>query len=462
MPGDIWDLSKRYDNSDEKPNPFNNRRTVEATILPFVAISWVCVVLRIHTRYRLKCLGWDDLFVILFRVSGTIGTASFLLLFNYGFGKHYWQISEVEQLGFRKTYYFALLSYVVSTTLTKLCLLTQYLRLFEDDRRARRACWFFIIMSAIWGVIFTVLAIGPCVPLSGFWDMEEDAHCYGFGSRNPDQLSATYAVHVTTNVILDLIVLAIPLPVYIKTFNQKKQRVAFSILILLGIAINVVSIVRIYTIIKTRAGTYPIPDPTFYAPQSVVLAALEVDLASIAASIPVFWPMLTNSWGKIFVTQEVHVTHHHRRLSGDFELPHFSPSRRTSHGRRDSDSSIKLVIMDSKELRPPRNSSAASSRVPLAERQVSYDTKDPYVRGRVYPLDGAMPASEAQVVSEGERGFRRNYMEHFGGRSPSLEINKPDDVRLSTEQGSSKDGDRAWRVSLSRKPSRRFWNGEHE
>ncbi|KAI1275874.1 hypothetical protein F5Y07DRAFT_368243 [Xylaria sp. FL0933] len=469
MPGEAWELSKRYDNSHDTPSAFNYRSTVEATILPFVVLSWICVWLRIHTRYRLQCLGWDDLFVVLCRVSGTVGTVFLLLLFNTGFGKHFWEISAATRLGFLQKFYVALLSYVISTTLTKLCLLSQYLRLFEDDPRARKVCWFFIVVSALWGLAFSVIAIVPCVPLSGFWNWTEKSYCYGFGSKNSMAIGATYAAHVSTNVILDLSVLAIPIPLYFQTFRLKKQRVGFTIIILLGIGINLVSIWRLYTIIKTRAGTYPVADPTFYAPQSIVLAALEIDLASIVASIPVFWPMITHSWGKIFVTQEVHVTRHHRRLSGDFELPHFSPSRRTSR-RCDSDGSLKLVIMDTEGAESGsgpdhdhhhhhyrRDSSSNSrTRLPAPERlQMAYDRNDPYVRGRVYPLEGALVTSQAQVVSEGQRGFERNFREHFGHAPPLLQ-DKLDDGRPSSEQRVSKDGERSWSISISRKSSRRF------
>ncbi|KAI3340477.1 hypothetical protein F4824DRAFT_423351 [Ustulina deusta] len=451
MPGDTWELFKRYDNSHETPNALNYRSTVEATIIPVFVISWICVLLRLHTRYRYQCLGWDDLFVFLFRVSGTVGTAFLLLLFNNGFGKHFGEIGAANQTGFLKRFYVALLSYTISTTLTKLCLLSQYLRLFEDDLRARKICWFFILVSALWGLAFSLLAIVPCVPLSGFWDSGEKSYCYGFGSRNPAEIGATYAAHVSTNVILDLGVLAIPIPLYFETFKQKKQRVGFSIMILLGIGVNLVSIWRLYTIIKNRAGTYPVMDPTFYAPISIVLAALEVDLASIVASIPIFWPMLTHSWGKIFVTQEV-----------QFELPHFTPSRQTSRTRGDSDGSLKLVITEhtggqGQGQGRRRNSSSSSSAA--AERQMENDRNDPYVRGRVYPLEGALSGSEAQVVSEGQRGFERNYRDHFG-RPPPHDSRKPEEPRCSssTEQRTSKDdhGDRSWSISISRKSSRRF------
>ncbi|KAI0503193.1 hypothetical protein F5B22DRAFT_630298 [Xylaria bambusicola] len=466
MPGDTWELFKRYDNSNETPSGFNYRSTVEGLLIPFFIISWICVLLRIHTRYRLQCLGWDDLFVVLFRIIATVGTAFVLLLFDYGFGKHFWALGPSDRSGFLKTFYIALLSYTISTILTKLCLLTQYLRLFEDDRRVRKICWFFIVVSALWGLAFGVIAIVPCVPLSGFWNWEEKSYCYGFGSKDSNEIGATYAAHVSTNVILDLGVLAIPIPLYFQTFRQKKQRLGFSVILLLGIGVNIISIWRLYTIIKTRAGTYPVADPTFYAPQSIVLAALEVDLASIVASIPVFWPIITQTWGKIWVTQEVHVTRHHRRLSGNddtdrtFELPHFASSERS---RRDSDGSLKLVIMDTDGVSSSRSRShhrrdSSSSRAPERPPPAmvgGYDKNDPYVRGRVYPLEGACVSSEAQVVSEGQRGFERNYREHFGQAPPLLADIKADEIRYSSDRP-SKDGERSWSLSISRKSSRRF------
>lgn len=407
-----------------------------------------------------------------------MGTVFVLLLFNYGFGKHFWEIGVANQVQFQKKYYVALLSYTVSTALMKLCLLTQYLRVFYDDRNARKVCWLFIVVSAVWGVAFSAIAIVPCVPLSGFWDWETPARCYGFGSKVPNEIGGTYAAHVSTNVVLDLIVLAIPIPLYFKTFKQKKQRVGFTIMILLGVGINIISIFRLYTIIKYRAGTYPVIDPTFYGPQSIVLAALEVDLASIVASVPVFWPMLTHGWDAIFVTQEVHVTRHHRRLSGhdQFELGStFSPSRRSSRRTRNtSDGSLKLVIMDTDGK--SRASDTTTSRAttphppyppPTAERQRALDRNDPYVRGRVYPLEGGgLMVSEAQIVSEGQRGFERNFREHFGGTAMEGKLaatmtgnnNSEGGSRTSAEQRGSKEGcaERSWNLSISRKSSQRF------
>lgn len=65
---------------------------------------------------------------------------------------------------------------------------------------------------------------------------------------------------------------------------------------------------RLQTIVSHQVATWPTRDPTWYGPISILLAALEVLAASICASVPIFWPVVTNSWGKIFVTKEIQVT----------------------------------------------------------------------------------------------------------------------------------------------------------
>lgn len=67
-----------------------------------------------------------------------------------------------------------------------------------------------------------------------------------------------------------------------------------------------ISIARLASIAETRAGTYPVADPTWLAPTSIILSCLEVDIAILCASIPIFWPLISAlTFGKIFVVDEV-------------------------------------------------------------------------------------------------------------------------------------------------------------
>jgi len=54
-------------------------------------------------------------------------------------------------------------------------------------------------------------------------------------------------------------------------------------------------------------------DPSWYSSTTGGLACLEVHLAAICAALPVFWPVLTTTWG-VFVTTEVSVTREFGRI----------------------------------------------------------------------------------------------------------------------------------------------------
>ncbi len=63
-----------------------------------------------------------------------------------------------------------------------------------------------------------------------------------------------------------------------------------------------------------------IVDATWYAPDTILLAVLEVTLASICASVPIFWPVLTQQVIRIFVTKEVEITHNDRLSMAGSEI----------------------------------------------------------------------------------------------------------------------------------------------
>lgn len=97
-------------------------------------------------------------------------------------------------------------------------------------------------------------------------------------------------------------------------------------------SVNMMSIWRLQSIVETRATTLPTFDPTWYGTTPIVLSSMEVHLATICASLPVFWPILKKNLGPyIMVTHEVKVTREYRRWDGDgetddnLELRHQSP-----------------------------------------------------------------------------------------------------------------------------------------
>ena len=49
-------------------------------------------------------------------------------------------------------------------------------------------------------------------------------------------------------------------------------------------------------------------DMSWNSPTPTALAVIEISLASVCAALPVFWPIIENTWSMIFVKYEVSVT----------------------------------------------------------------------------------------------------------------------------------------------------------
>jgi hypothetical protein len=57
-----------------------------------------------------------------------------------------------------------------------------------------------------------------------------------------------------------------------------------------------------------KAGTVPILDMSFHVPTVYIFSVLEVNIAIIAASIPIFWPVIvTLATNKIWVVNEIEI-----------------------------------------------------------------------------------------------------------------------------------------------------------
>ncbi|RYP08372.1 hypothetical protein DL764_001941 [Monosporascus ibericus] len=395
-----------YDNSGEPKPLVNEKETIYGVLVTFVADNGI-------TR----------------QAFATLGSIFVCRSAEDGLGEHFVEIGGENRVDFQQDYYVALLSYSISTTFTKLCLLAQYIRMFDRANPLRRLCWGFLFLTCIWGLAFIIIAIAPCFPISAFWHRGEGT-CYGFGSTEPHELAGTYTAQTATNMILDLIVLAIPVPLYFQKSTPWKTRMGIGTLLLLGVAVNLLSIWRLQTIVQTKAATHPVLDPTWYGPKSIVLAAIEVNLASICASIPVFWPMISQALSmraaNIFVTQEVHVVHQHRRLSrgcdgrgddgyddgnddgdrgGCYELRASESGTGAAHSR---ESSLNLVRSSTSHNRPNPSTTAAHY-------------SDKYVANLVTPLGLQKDiAVEAEIKSDGQEGFEREQQRHFG-RSGTLQ-----------------------------------------
>ncbi|KAI1765667.1 hypothetical protein GGR53DRAFT_465140 [Hypoxylon sp. FL1150] len=386
-----------YDNLSDPIPSWNHPGAITAAAASMLFVSTFCVLYRLYIRiFVVRAKGWDDLFVFLYLILGLTGGISLCIAPQYGLGKHFVTLQFSEIMSYLKVFYVINASYTMSTTLIKLSLLFQYLRVFPSGIM-RKICITMIIVVAIWGVVYSFMGWVPCFPVSGYWNMTEKAACYGFGSRNANKFFVTYIAHTSFNTILDMIVFAIPVPLYFQKGTVRRTKLGLIGLIMMGATVNAFTIWRLTTLIEHRATTSPTFDPTWYGPLSLILGALEVNVASICASVPIFWPSLKARIDQIFVTREITITTRNRRSNFPEDVGDRIELRRTAS--EDVGNTWKRC--------PSRAGSESSQSrlaepVPVGKKQNHY--MDDYILDQVDPLrkKGAFLV-ESAIVSEGLR-----------------------------------------------------------
>lgn len=135
-----------------------------------------------------------------------------------------------------KGFYVANSAYVMSTTLIKVSLLLQYLRVFKSPI-LRTVCYFLLITTSLWGFAYSFLAWVPCVPVYDFWSLtlaESDKTCFGYGSSTRGRFVETYLSHAGVNMTLDILILSLPIYLISKKIDAPISRTALLGLLLGG------------------------------------------------------------------------------------------------------------------------------------------------------------------------------------------------------------------------------------
>lgn len=129
----------------------------------------------------------------------------------------------------------------------KLSILFQYLRLLDDhsdsDRNRpkvqRIAVIVLITVTSVWGLVYSVLAWVPSIPVSADWDFQNTtAHRYGYGSDDKDTFAKTFIIHGACNMAIDIAILVLPIcsrSMWTTAGRQRQSRIAMVSLYALGV-----------------------------------------------------------------------------------------------------------------------------------------------------------------------------------------------------------------------------------
>ncbi|KAJ4386469.1 hypothetical protein N0V93_009365 [Gnomoniopsis smithogilvyi] len=339
-----------YDNLNEPTPFFNNRAAGYGFVITFLAISSLCASLRLYVRFFVtRCPGWDDYFIICIFILTWITNVGSLFLYNAGLGRHFILLGIDGMSNFVEMFWWANACYNMSMAAIKLSILFQYLRLLSDHAGSdktqpkilRIAVIVLIVLTSIWGLVYSVLAWVPSWPISADWTFTNStATRYGYGTDDKGVFATTFLVHGASNMALDIAVFSVPLfsrSMWATAGRQRQSRVALICLYGLGILSVICSVVRFSSLVRHNATTSPTFDPTWYGPESIILSVLEVDIATIVASLPVFWPYLRRNIDRIMITHEIEVkvTEHFTQIDDQTDELGREASRQNENRRSD-------------------------------------------------------------------------------------------------------------------------------
>ncbi|KAI0886434.1 uncharacterized protein GGS22DRAFT_199708 [Annulohypoxylon maeteangense] len=384
-----------YNNLNDPVPSWNHPGVIMAVSASMTCLSSICVVYRLYIRlFVVRAKGWDDFFVLLYLITGLVSGIGVCLAPHFGLGQHILLLKSSDIKSYLTIFYATNASYNMSTTFIKISLLFQYLRVFQSGHM-RIMCIVMMAIIGLWGAGYSLMAWVPCIPVSGYWNLEMEARCYGFGSRNANEFYKSYLSHTVVNTVLDMIVFTIPIPLYFQRDTIRRTKLGLAGVVSTGAVVNGLSIWRLATIVEHRATTSPTFDPTWYGPISIMLGTLEAMTASICASFPIFWPSLKVRLDEIFVTREVTITLNRRSNRFSVDAGDTIELQRTASEDRDN-----------KWKRCPSIAGSESSQSRLAElapvEKRAQHYQDDFILDQIDPLRKKSAfAVESEIISEG-------------------------------------------------------------
>jgi hypothetical protein len=162
---------------------------------------------------------------------------------NLGLGKDIWTVPFDNITAILKIYYFDEDLYLTALPLVKISMLFFYLRIFPQNW-FRYACFTTMAACAGYGIAFLLVSVFQCRPLPLAWTQWDGEH---FGTCN--DINAQGWTSAALNVILDVVVLALPMPVIAKLELNKRKKALVLLMFSTGFVVTIISILRLQVLV---------------------------------------------------------------------------------------------------------------------------------------------------------------------------------------------------------------------
>ncbi|KAL7786262.1 major facilitator superfamily domain-containing protein [Trichoderma ceciliae] len=289
---------------DSDPEPggsmANRGPAVLAVTTATLVLASVFVFARMVSRYFIvKRVTWDDKIILLAWLISLFLSFTICLGVANGLGKHDSDIPPEQVPTLRHCEYVFSILYNPALMATKTSILIFYLRLTKNTQMVLRfASWLILVVVNIAGFVLTFMNLFQCTPVQAAWNASYK------GSMRCIPLLTEFICAAPVNIVTDLAILALPIPVLTGMRLPSRQKTILVITFTLGIFVAVVDVVRVYYLqqaiadVPTGITTDPSSrfggqvDFAYNASLALMWSAVEVNVGTTCACIPTLKPLV--------------------------------------------------------------------------------------------------------------------------------------------------------------------------
>lgn len=226
-------------------------------------------------------------------------------------GKHVWTVPQVQVEDMMRILFAFVVFYVFSTPLIKLSIILFYRRIFGMTY----SIWFCMFLTAGYFVSGIIAFLVCCRPVSYYWTQFTNPD----GGRCVYDLYNFYISYAGVNVITDVAILLVPIPIVWKLQMRRTQKLLVCGILLIGglcvtsplvnciwlkliyfsfFSVCIASLVRIYYITFIKDGDY-----TWVIGKVFTWSSIEPSIGILCACLPTLHPLIRAVMSRVFGTR---------------------------------------------------------------------------------------------------------------------------------------------------------------
>ncbi|EHA53866.1 hypothetical protein MCOR27_010061 [Pyricularia oryzae] len=277
----------------ENPETLAPANTVIISTLHVIVT--ILLVIRLYSRRQLSGgLRLDDLLIVLAYVPTTLYAAGGIHQeLALKIDRHIWDFPKENTVASFKSALAIGILFASATTLTKLSMLALIYRITSAAGQHVTRCLVLLVITivAVDGVIFILVELTQCMPLSLFWTPSfTPQNCI----NQADHLLAAGII----NTVTDFIIVLLPIKTILGLNLPRRQLVGIQVLLGGGVLATIVGAVRVYFTWESHEAADG--DITWRSHLVIALSALELYIGIFCASLPATKPFFERLGPRLF------------------------------------------------------------------------------------------------------------------------------------------------------------------